>query len=111
MSATSRRWGTIVGGCWRAWELWVYAYFPTLTPELEVEAPLEIPYSRRFEGRCQPRPRETLPYLRPYFDTVWATEITWQPWMAMPGYSRFQFAGAWGASQYKILFEGPVGRA
>ena len=28
--------------------------------ELEVETPLEIPFSRRFEGRCQPRPRETL---------------------------------------------------
>ncbi|GMP88181.1 hypothetical protein CsSME_00040255 [Camellia sinensis var. sinensis] len=64
MSATSREWGTIVGGYWRAWELWVYAYFPTLAPELEVEAPLVIPYSRRFEGRCRPRPRETLPSLR-----------------------------------------------
>ncbi|XP_028052376.1 uncharacterized protein LOC114256875 [Camellia sinensis] len=42
---------------------------------------------------------------------VWADEITWQPWLAMPGYSRFQFAGAWGASRYRVLFEGPVGRA
>ncbi|GMQ00848.1 hypothetical protein CsSME_00047742 [Camellia sinensis var. sinensis] len=76
MSATSRERGTIVGGYWRAWELWIYAYFPMLALELEVEAPLEIPYSRRFEGRCRYRPRETLPYLRQFFDTVQATEVT-----------------------------------
>ncbi|KAI8002979.1 Protein MAIN-LIKE 2, partial [Camellia lanceoleosa] len=77
MSATSREQGTIVGGYWRAWkplpclsQLWVYAYFPTLAPELEVEAPLEIPYSRRFEGWYRPRPRETLLYLWQFFDTV-----------------------------------------
>ncbi|XP_028066578.1 protein MAIN-LIKE 2-like [Camellia sinensis] len=70
MSATSWERGTIVGGYWRAWELWVYAYFPMLVPELEVEAPLAIPYSRRFKGRCRPKPRETLLYLRQYFDTV-----------------------------------------
>ncbi|GMQ02173.1 hypothetical protein CsSME_00048524 [Camellia sinensis var. sinensis] len=56
-------------------KLWVYAYFPTLAPELEVEAPLEIPYSRRFEGRCRPRTRETLPFLQQFFDTVQATEF------------------------------------
>ncbi|GMP61381.1 hypothetical protein CsSME_00023873 [Camellia sinensis var. sinensis] len=44
--------------------LWICAYFLTLAPDLEVEAPLEVPYSRRFEGRCWPRPREILPYLR-----------------------------------------------
>ncbi|KAI8002436.1 Protein MAIN-LIKE 2, partial [Camellia lanceoleosa] len=81
MSATSRGRGNIVGGYWRAWEplsclpkLWVYAYFSTLAPEPEVEAPLEIPYSCRFEGRCWPRPRETLPYLRQFFDTVRPTK-------------------------------------
>ncbi|GMQ01743.1 hypothetical protein CsSME_00048281 [Camellia sinensis var. sinensis] len=55
-------------------QLWVYAYFSTLAPELKVEVPLEIPYSHRFEGQCRPRPRETLPYLRQYFDTVRAME-------------------------------------
>ncbi|GMP45669.1 hypothetical protein CsSME_00014117 [Camellia sinensis var. sinensis] len=30
--------------------LWVCAYFPTLAFDPEVEAPLEMPYSRRFEG-------------------------------------------------------------
>ncbi|CAL5404346.1 unnamed protein product [Camellia sinensis] len=29
----------------------------------------------------------------------------------MLAFSQFQFAGAWGASRYRILFEGPVGRA
>lgn len=85
MSATFRGRGNIVGGYWRAWELWVCAYFPTLALDPEVEAPLEVPYSRRFEGQCRPRPRETLPYLRQYFDTVRATEITWQPRVVMPG--------------------------
>ncbi|CAL5365842.1 unnamed protein product [Camellia sinensis] len=89
MSATSRGRGNIVGGYWRAWELWVYAYFPMLAPELEVEAPLEIPYSSRFEGRCRPRARKTLPYLRQFFDTVRATEITWEPWIPLEGDTRF----------------------
>ncbi|GMP36539.1 hypothetical protein CsSME_00008635 [Camellia sinensis var. sinensis] len=109
MSATSRERGTIVGGYWRAWE--VYAYFPTLAPKLEVEAPLEVPYSCRFEGRCRSRPRETLPFLRQFFDTVRATEVSWQPWIAMLGNPRFMFAGAWGTSRYRALLEGPVGRA
>ncbi|KAI7984231.1 Protein MAIN-LIKE 2, partial [Camellia lanceoleosa] len=74
MSATSSGRGNIVGGYWRAWELWIYAYFPTLAPELEVKVPLEIPYSRRFKGLCQPRTRETLPYLRQFFDIVRPTE-------------------------------------
>ncbi|GMP79560.1 hypothetical protein CsSME_00035048 [Camellia sinensis var. sinensis] len=107
MSATSRERGTIVGGYWR---LWVYAYFPTLAPELEVEAPLVIPYSRRFEGPYRPRPRETLPSLRQFFDTIRATEVSWQPWIAMPGNPRFLFAGAWGTSRYRVLLEGSVDR-
>ncbi|GMP41590.1 hypothetical protein CsSME_00011636 [Camellia sinensis var. sinensis] len=49
--------------------LWVCAYFPTLALDPEVETPLKVPYSCRFEGQCRPRPRETLPYLRHYFDT------------------------------------------
>ncbi|GMP77685.1 hypothetical protein CsSME_00033868 [Camellia sinensis var. sinensis] len=108
MSATSRGRGNIVGGYWRAWELWVFAYFPTLAPELEVETPLMTPYSLVFEGQYRPRARETLPYLRQFFDTVRPTEITWQPWVPLGGDLRFQLAGGWVASRYRILFEGPV---
>ncbi|GMP94897.1 hypothetical protein CsSME_00044164 [Camellia sinensis var. sinensis] len=32
--------------------LWVYAYFPVLVPELEIETPPEVPYSHRYNGRC-----------------------------------------------------------
>ncbi|KAI7979696.1 Protein MAIN-LIKE 2, partial [Camellia lanceoleosa] len=88
--------------------LWVYAYFPTLAPKLKVEAPLEIPYSRRFKGQCRPRPQETLPYLRHYFDIVRATEIIWQPWLAMPGYSWFQFAGTMGNPAQEIPSAPPL---
>ncbi|KAI7999776.1 Protein MAINTENANCE OF MERISTEMS, partial [Camellia lanceoleosa] len=111
MSATSRGRGDLLGGYWRAWELWVYVYFPTLAPELVVEGPLVTLYSLVFEGQHRPRPRESLLYLRQYFDTVRSTEITWQPWAPLGEGLRFQFAGGRGASQYKILFEGPVGRA
>ncbi|GMP80647.1 hypothetical protein CsSME_00035667 [Camellia sinensis var. sinensis] len=111
MSVTSRGRGNIVGGYWRAWELWVFAYFPTLASELEVEVPLMIPYSLVFEGQYRPRARETLPYLRQFFDTVRTTEITWQPWAPLGGDTRFQFSGGWAASRYRILFEGPIGRA
>ncbi|KAI7981944.1 Protein MAIN-LIKE 1, partial [Camellia lanceoleosa] len=75
--------------------LWVYAYFSTLAPEMVVEGPFVTPYSLVFEGQHRPRPQESLLYLRQYFDTVRSTE----------------FAGRRGASQYRILFEGPVGRA
>ncbi|GMP42091.1 hypothetical protein CsSME_00011948 [Camellia sinensis var. sinensis] len=86
MSATSRGRGNI---------LWIFAYFPTLAPELEVEAPLMIPYSLVFEGQYRPRARENLPYLRQFFDTVRSIE----------------YAGGWATSRYRILFEGPAGRA
>ncbi|GMQ08916.1 hypothetical protein CsSME_00052452 [Camellia sinensis var. sinensis] len=110
MSATSRGRGNIVGGYWRFWELWVFAYFPTLAPEVEVEVPLMIPYSLVFEGQYRPRARETLPNLRQFFDTVRPTEITWQPWVPLGGNTRFQYTGGWAASRYRILFEGPAGR-
>ncbi|KAF5934228.1 hypothetical protein HYC85_030399 [Camellia sinensis] len=55
-------------------QLWVYVYFPTLAPELVVEGPLVTPYSLVFEGQHRPRPRESLLYLRQYFDTVRSTE-------------------------------------
>ncbi|KAL7212351.1 hypothetical protein ACSBR2_015103 [Camellia fascicularis] len=92
-------------------QLWVHAYFPTLAPELEVEVPLTTPYSLVFEGHYWPRPRESFLHLRQYFDTVRSSEITWQPWAPLGRDLRFQFAGAWGVSRYRILFEGPVGRA
>lgn len=38
-------------------------------------------------------------------------QITWQPWAPLGGDLQFHFAGAWGASRYRILFEEPVGRA
>ncbi|XP_028115128.1 uncharacterized protein LOC114313012 isoform X2 [Camellia sinensis] len=107
MSATSRGRENTVGGYWRAWELWVFAYFPILAPELEVEAPLVTLYSLVFEGQYRPRPRETLLYLRQYFDTMRPSE----PWLPLGGDLRFQFAGGWGSSRYRILFEGPVSRA
>ncbi|GMP69111.1 hypothetical protein CsSME_00028500 [Camellia sinensis var. sinensis] len=75
MSTTSRGQGDLLGGYWRAWELWVYVYFPTLAPELEVAGPLMTPYSLVFEGQHRPRPRETLFYLRQYFDSVRPSEI------------------------------------
>ncbi|KAI8017741.1 Protein MAINTENANCE OF MERISTEMS, partial [Camellia lanceoleosa] len=91
--------------------LWVYAYFPTLAPELEAEVPHMTPYSLVFKGQYRPRLRESFLYLRQYFDTVRSLEISWQPWVPLGRDLRFQFAGAWGASRYRILFEGPVDRA
>ncbi|KAI8024241.1 hypothetical protein LOK49_LG03G02756, partial [Camellia lanceoleosa] len=85
--------------------LWVYVYFPTLAPEMEVAGPLMTPFSLVFEGQHRPRPRETLFYLRQYFDTVRTTKAVLGDGL------RFQYAGGSGASQYRILLEGPVGRA
>ncbi|XP_028078303.1 protein MAIN-LIKE 2-like [Camellia sinensis] len=105
MSATSCGRRNIVGSYWRARELWVYVYFPTLALEFEVEVPLTIPYSHVFEGRCRARARETLPFLRQFFDTVRAIEVP------LRGDIRFQFPRAWASSQYRTLFERLVGRA
>ncbi|XP_028101615.1 uncharacterized protein LOC114300938 [Camellia sinensis] len=69
------------------------------------------PYSLVFEGPHRPRPRETLIYLRQYFDTVRPSEITWQPWAPLGDGLRFQYPGGSGTSQYRFLLEGPVGRA
>ncbi|GMP35857.1 hypothetical protein CsSME_00008156 [Camellia sinensis var. sinensis] len=76
-------------------QLWVYAYFPRLVPEPEVKTPPMVPYSHRYDVRCQWRPREFFSFFRRYFDTVAAAEITWQPWAVMPDGVRDQFAGAW----------------
>ncbi|XP_028105625.1 uncharacterized protein LOC114304687 [Camellia sinensis] len=110
MSVTSRGRGDLLGGYWRAWELWVYVYFPSLAPELEVVGIPVIPYSLIFEGPHRPRPRETLPRLRQYFDTVRHSEITWQPWASLDDGLRLQYTGASDISQYRVLLEGPVAR-
>ncbi|XP_028052317.1 uncharacterized protein LOC114256838 [Camellia sinensis] len=110
MSATSRGRGDLLGGYWRAWELWVYVYFPSLAPELEVVGIPVTPYSLIFEGPHQPRPRETLLRLRQYFDTVRHSEITWQPWASLGDGLRLRYTGASYISQYRVLLEGPVSR-
>ncbi|GMP34757.1 hypothetical protein CsSME_00007497 [Camellia sinensis var. sinensis] len=76
MNSTSRMSGDRIGGYWQAWELWVYAYFPTLAPELEVEMHLVVPYFHRYDGRCLRRTRETFPFFRRYFDMVTAAKVT-----------------------------------
>ncbi|KAF5934510.1 hypothetical protein HYC85_030681 [Camellia sinensis] len=111
MSATSRGRGDLLGGYWRAWELWVYVYFPALAPELEVAGLPMTPYSLVFKGLHRPRPRETLIYLRQYFDTVRHSEISWQPWAPLGDGLRLQYTGGSDTSQYRVLLEGPVGRA
>ena len=56
-------------------QLWVYAYFPRLAPVPDAETPLVVPFSRRFDGRCVRRPRETFTFFRRYFDTITPTEV------------------------------------
>ncbi|GMP47320.1 hypothetical protein CsSME_00015109 [Camellia sinensis var. sinensis] len=75
MSSSSRCSGQLLGGCWQAWELWVYAYFLRLAPVPDVETPLVVPFSRRFDVRCVWRPRETFIFFRRYFDTVTPAEV------------------------------------
>ncbi|XP_028091796.1 uncharacterized protein LOC114292086 [Camellia sinensis] len=91
-------------------QLWVYVYFPSLAPELEVVGIPVTPYSFIFEGPHRARPRETLVRLRQYFDTVRHSEITWQPWAPLGGDLLLQYTGASGISRYRVLLEGPVGR-
>ncbi|GMP73604.1 hypothetical protein CsSME_00031310 [Camellia sinensis var. sinensis] len=111
MSSTSRCSGQLLGGYWRAWELWVYAYFPRLAPVPDVETPFVVPFSRRFDVRCVRWPRETFIFFRRYFDTITPSEITWQPWAPLPAMTRDQFAGAEETARFRILMEGPVCRA
>ncbi|KAL7214906.1 hypothetical protein ACSBR1_027149 [Camellia fascicularis] len=92
MSSNSRKKGNKVGSYWRAWELWAYAYFPTLALVLvEVIAPA-IPYSCRYDDRCRPRRLDdmTVAYYHRCFDMATAREITWQPWAMMPAGIRDQ---------------------
>ncbi|XP_028089092.1 uncharacterized protein LOC114289545 [Camellia sinensis] len=92
-------------------KLWVYAYFPRLAPVPVTETPLVVPFSRRFDGRCTQRPRETFSFFRHFFDTITPAEITWQPWAPLPAVARDRFAGADETSRFRILLEGPVCRA
>ncbi|KAF5933114.1 hypothetical protein HYC85_029285 [Camellia sinensis] len=111
MSSASRGSGQLLGGYWRAWKLWVYAYFPRLAPVPVAETPLAIPFSSRFDGRCTRRPRETFGFFRRYFDTITPAEITWRPWAPMPAAMRGRFPGAEETSRFRILLEGPVCQA
>ncbi|KAF5934658.1 hypothetical protein HYC85_030829 [Camellia sinensis] len=111
MSSASRGSGQLLGGYWRAWELWVYAYFPRLAPVPVAETPLVVPFSSRFDGRCTRRPRETFGFFRRYFDTITPAEIAWRPWAPLPAAMRDRFAGAEETSRFRILLEGPVCRA
>ncbi|GMP57020.1 hypothetical protein CsSME_00021278 [Camellia sinensis var. sinensis] len=111
MSSASRGSGQLLEGYWRAWELWVYAYFPRLAPVPATETPLVVLFSRRFDGRCTRRPRETFSFFRRYFDTITPAEITWQPWAPLPAAMRDRFASAEETSRFRILLEGPVCRA
>lgn len=111
MSSLSRQSRHLLGGYWRAWELWVYAYFPRLAPEPEVEMPLVVPYSHRYDVWCEQRPRESFLFFRRYFDTIVAAEITWQPWAVLPDAVRDQYMGARETAQFQVLLEGLVCRA
>ncbi|XP_028060083.1 protein MAIN-LIKE 2-like [Camellia sinensis] len=85
MSSASRGSGQLLGGYWRAWELWVYAYFPRLAPVPVAEPPPVVPFSSRFDGRCTRRPRETFGFFRRYFDTITPAEVCFT-------FSSFSFA-------------------
>ncbi|XP_028104430.1 protein MAINTENANCE OF MERISTEMS-like isoform X1 [Camellia sinensis] len=111
MSSASRCSGQLLGGYWRAWELWVYAYFSRLAPVPDVETLLVVPFSRRFDMRCVRRPQETFIFFRRYFDTITPAEITWQPWAPLPAMIRDRFASAEETARFRILLEGPVCRA
>ncbi|KAF5933342.1 hypothetical protein HYC85_029513 [Camellia sinensis] len=105
MSSSSCLSGQLLGGYWRAWELWVYAYFPRLAPVPDEEIPLGIPFSHRFDVRCVRRPRESLIFFRRYFDTITAAEAP------LPAVVRDHYEGAGEIARCRILLEGPVCRA
>ncbi|GMP54999.1 hypothetical protein CsSME_00019959 [Camellia sinensis var. sinensis] len=111
MSSASHCSGQLLGGYRQAWELWVYAYFPSLAPVPDAETPLVVPFSRRFEVRCMRRPQETFIFFRRSFDIITLVEITWQPWAPLPAVTRDRFAGAEETARFRILLEGPVCRA
>ncbi|GMP74044.1 hypothetical protein CsSME_00031580 [Camellia sinensis var. sinensis] len=103
MSSSSRCSGQLLGGYWRAWELWVYAYFPRLAPVPDVETPLGVPFSRHFDVRCVRRPQETFIFFRCYFDTITPAE----PWASLPAAVWEPFAGVEEIAWFRVLLEGP----
>ncbi|KAF5932180.1 hypothetical protein HYC85_028351 [Camellia sinensis] len=108
MSSSSHLSGQLLGGYWRAWELWVYAYFPRLAPVPDEEIPLGIPFSHCFDVRCVRRPRESLIFFRRYFDTLTAAKITWQPWAPLPAVVSDHYEGSGETACCRILLEGPI---
>ncbi|KAF5933073.1 hypothetical protein HYC85_029244 [Camellia sinensis] len=111
MSSSSRLSGQLLGGYWQAWELWVYAYFPRLAPVPDVETPLGVPFSHRFDVRCVRRPRESFIFFHRYIDTIPAAEISWRPWAPLPAVVRDYYEGAEETARCRILLEGSVCRA
>ncbi|GMP90604.1 hypothetical protein CsSME_00041652 [Camellia sinensis var. sinensis] len=126
MSATSRGRGDLLNGYWRAWEvlsaLLIYISAPHYLHIAHtahsilciVHFALSISHSSLFftvVGLC------IFPDIGPRVDGSGAshdpvlTGITWQPWAPLGEGLCFQFAGGWGATRYRLLFEGPVGRA
>ncbi|GMP96915.1 hypothetical protein CsSME_00045348 [Camellia sinensis var. sinensis] len=111
MSSTSRRSGSLIGGYWRAWE--VYAYFPALGPELVEEVPGTVLFSRVYDGQLRRRTWENFMFFHQYFDVVAAHEvtqnkITWQPWAMIPSGLRAQHDTARVITCHLILLEGPI---
>ncbi|GMP93780.1 hypothetical protein CsSME_00043484 [Camellia sinensis var. sinensis] len=103
MSLSSRCSGQLLGGYWRAWELWVHAYFPRLAPVLDEETSLGVPFSQRFDVRCVRRPQKTFIFFHRYFNTITAAE----PWAPLPAAVRERFAGAEESARFRLLLEGP----
>ncbi|GMP90464.1 hypothetical protein CsSME_00041582 [Camellia sinensis var. sinensis] len=104
MSSSSCLSEQLLGGYWRAWELWVYAYFLRLAPVPDEETPLGVPFSRRFDVRCVWRPWESFIFFRRYFDTITAAEAS------LPAAVRERYAGAEETARFRILLEGPTER-
>lgn len=59
MSSTSRMCGTLIGDYWRAWELWVYAYYPTLASKPVEETPVTVSFSDVYDCQLHCRTRES----------------------------------------------------
>ncbi|KAL7181420.1 hypothetical protein ACSBR1_040329 [Camellia fascicularis] len=81
MSSSSRMKRDRVRGYWRAWELWVYAYFLALASELIDEIASAILYLRRYDGRCRCWSCKDISFAfyHRYFDTVVAHETLGLP--------------------------------
>ncbi|KAI8032895.1 hypothetical protein LOK49_LG01G03919 [Camellia lanceoleosa] len=108
MSSTFWVCETLIGGYWRAWELWMYAYFSALAPKPIEEIPGTVPFSQVHDGQLRCRTRENFMFFQQYFDTVTAREITWQLWDVIPSGARFAYETARVVAHYHIRFKGPI---